>query len=72
MATSVRLPSWPSKEIAIPVNARLYVKKDQCNAWGIAFQTRNELALEMLQLLREWLPEREFLLEADGGYAAKA
>ena len=71
MAISVRLPFWPSKEIAIPVNARLYVKKDQCKAQGMAFKTRNELALEMLQWLTQWLPEREFLLEADGGYGGE-
>lgn len=70
-AISIPIPCWPGRQIAMPVLARLYVKADQCKQEGLTFKTRNELALEMLDLLTQWLPERAFLLLADGGYGGQ-
>lgn len=55
--------SWGTLTLALPVGVRLYRKR---------ISTHLELALEMLQAVAEWLPDREFIVVADGAYSRLA
>ena len=56
-------PPWGGEPLGLPINMRLHRKN------GL---TLIELAIEMVEQIRHWLPEREFLLVADGFYATLA
>jgi hypothetical protein len=66
LSMQVRLPLW-KRVISFPVMARLYRKESDADAEH-PFRTRQELALEMIQKVAEWLPDREIELVADGAY----
>ena len=66
MTMQIRLPRW-KRVITFPVMARLYRKEADADAKH-PFRTRQQLALDMLQLLATWLPDREIELVADGAY----
>ena len=53
-------PPWVGTPIGLPVGCRLHRKSGP---------TTIDLAIEMLQALADWLPERCFALAADGAYA---
>lgn len=55
--------SWGTLSLALPVGLRLYRKRTS---------THIQLAVEMLTALAEWLPEREFMVVADGAYSPLA
>jgi hypothetical protein len=56
-------PPWGGMEISVPVNVRLHTKNGP---------TMPALAAEMMAELAAWLPERSFVLCADGAYATLA
>lgn len=66
----VPIPATRGRFFHIPISLRLYKKEADC-ASRSEFRTRLQLAAEMIQRLREWLPHREIQLVADGAYAAK-
>jgi hypothetical protein len=56
-------PPWGGEPLGLPVNMRLHRKS------GL---TLIELAMEMVEQLHQWLPQRQFRLVADGFYATLA
>lgn len=56
-------PPWGGEPLGLPINMRLHRKN------GL---TLIELAVEMIEQVHQWLPERLFLLAADGFYATLA
>lgn len=54
---------WGTLKLALPVGQRLYRKQAS---------THIKLAVEMLTAVAEWLPEREFVVVADGAYSPLA
>lgn len=63
-------PFFPSRFLHIPILARLYRKEDQCGATD-PFRTRQELLLELVELLASWVGGRRIELLADGAYPSK-
>jgi len=70
MSVIVQVPLWPGRGFAIPISMRLYRNERLCRREHRRFQTKPELALEMIRELALWLPGRTILLHVDGGYAA--
>jgi hypothetical protein len=62
LCVCVRLPGRP-QPVALPVNARLYVKGGPSHV---------ELTAIMVRELAAWLPDRRFRLVGDGAYASLA
>ena len=56
-------PPWGGEPLGLPINMRLHRKNGD---------TLIELAMQMINQLHQWLPERQFLLVADGFYATLA
>lgn len=56
-------PPWGGEPLGLPINMRLHRKKGP---------TLIELAAQMISEVRQWLPERLFLVVADGFYATLA
>ena len=56
-------PPWGGEPLGLPINMRLHRKNGD---------TLIELATQMINQLHQWLPERQFLLVADGFYATLA
>jgi hypothetical protein len=56
-------PPWGGEPIGLPVNMRMHRKKGS---------TLIELAVEMIQEMRDWLGERPFRVVGDGFYATLA
>ena len=56
-------PPWGGEPLGLPINMRLHRKNGQ---------TLIELAMQMINQIHQWLPERLFLLVADGFYATLA
>ena len=65
----VRVPLWEDHVFAVPVLARLYRRKALCRKGRLPFQTKGQLALEMMEKLARWLPGRRLMLLVDGNYA---
>jgi hypothetical protein len=83
----VRLPFWaPTKVFALPFAFRLYVNRQgltkgkkkgkknqgQRRPANPNHRTRPELLVEMLQMLADWFPDRQFVVCADSAYAGKS
>jgi DDE superfamily endonuclease len=76
----VRCPWAPSKVWCLPLLARLYRnrqglakgRKGQKRPRDPQHRTRPELFREMLQLLANWFPERQFLVSGDSAYGGKS
>jgi hypothetical protein len=66
----VPIPRARGRFLHLPISLRLYKKAADC-ARPEEFRTRLQLAADMLQRLRLWLPHREIHLVADGAYAAE-
>jgi hypothetical protein len=60
----VKLPLWPGRWIAIPVNFRLRIKGDP--------RTAVDLMREMIEEFAEWFPQRKLVFCVDGGYSSLA
>jgi hypothetical protein len=56
-------PPWGGEPLGLPINMRLHRKNGD---------TLIELAMQMIDQLHQWLPERQFRLVADGFYATLA
>ena len=56
-------PPWGGEPLGLPINMRLHRKNGD---------TLIELAMQMIGQIHQWLPERQFLLVADGFYATLA
>jgi hypothetical protein len=61
---AVQLPLCPGKVWCLPLLARLHLP-------GKGQPSCVELARQMLATMREWFPQRKFILVGDGAYAAK-
>jgi hypothetical protein len=57
------IPPWGGEPLGLPINMRLHRK----NGPGLI-----ELAKQMLQEVKGWFPERQFMMGADGFYATLA
>ena len=57
------IPPWGSEPLGLPINMRLHRK----NGPGLV-----ELAEQMLQEVKDWFPQRQFMTSADGFYATLA
>lgn len=55
--------SWGTLTVALPIGIRLYRKQGPSHV---------QLALEMLEAVAEWLPDRELMVVADGAYSRLA
>lgn len=67
----IRVRLWGKHDFPIPILARLYRKQKLCLSSGRAFQTKPQMALEMIRTLVQWFPQSPVLLHADGGYASE-
>jgi hypothetical protein len=65
----VHVPLWRGRVFAVPVLARLYRRKALCRRGRVRFETKGELALEMVEKLASWLPGRSIVLLVDGNHA---
>ena len=68
-AITLRLPNWPMRWVLLAVFA-LYRKRGDCKTPDI-FQSRQELAGEMIQRTAQALPEVQLRASADGQYAKR-
>ncbi len=68
LALAVRY--W-GKTYSLPINLRLCRKAADCERLGLAYRTRSELMLQMLQRASEALSGRDLVLLVDGHYATK-
>jgi DDE superfamily endonuclease len=76
----VRCPWAPSKVWCLPLLARLYRnrqglakgRKGQKRPVDPHHRTRPELFREMLQLLANWFPQRQFLVSGDSAYGGRS
>ena len=66
----VPCPFFPQRFLHLPIHARLYRKKDQCDK-NNPFRTRQELLLEMVKQIASWVGERRIELLADGAYPSR-
>ena len=60
-------PFFPQRFLHLPIHARLYRKKDQCDEKN-PFRTRQALLVEMLKQIVSWVGARRIDLLADGAY----
>jgi hypothetical protein len=67
---TMRLPGWPRRWV-FPALFALYRKKNDCSRRD-EFQTRQELAGEMIQTAARALPDVQWRVSADGQYAQQA
>lgn len=63
---------WKNYQVCIPLGLRVYIKEGVAKKLGRDFASRSVLAREMLDFIASSLPQRQFLVLADGGYATKA
>lgn len=62
---------WRGYQLSIPLGISVYLKEEQAKKWGRIYESRSQLARQMLELLVVGMPERTFRLVADGGYATR-
>jgi hypothetical protein len=67
---TMRLPGWSMRWV-FPALFALYRKKGDCSRQD-EFQTRQELAGEMIQIAAEALPDVQWRVSADGQYAQQS
>jgi len=65
----VKLP-WSTRSWALPVITALASSKEYNKANNLRHKTTVDWALQMITLIRRWLPDRMIVLVGDGGYAA--
>lgn len=66
----LRHPLWPDRVLAFPVLVRLYRRLQDCDP-AHPLRTRQQLALDMVRLVRQWVPGRPLLLVADGAFPGR-
>jgi hypothetical protein len=67
---AMRSRRWPNWVIGLPVLFALYRKPKDCDR-AHPFQTRQQIAAQMIRDTRAALPDRTIRIAADGQYAAK-
>jgi len=68
---AMRPKRWPNWVLALPVWFSLYRKRGDCDRKH-PFQTRQQIAAEMIRQTRQALPEGSIRVAADGQYASGA
>ena len=69
-AVTLRLPAWPKTRWVLPVLFALYRKPGDCSG-AHPFQTRQQLAAQMVQNAVKTLPNVHWRIAADGQYATR-
>jgi len=69
-AVTLRLPAWPKTRWVLPVLFALYRKPGDCHRKH-PFQTRQQLAAQMVQNAAKTLPNVHWRVAADGQYATR-
>ena len=69
MMLAVKLP-WSRRYWALPVITTLASSKEYDKDHNQRHKTTVDWALQMITLIRRWVPDRVIVLVADGGYAA--
>ena len=68
LSIALSVPRW-GKTFALPVLVRLYRSEKLCKKESRTFKKKTELAAELIAVLANALPERNFLVLGDAGYA---
>jgi hypothetical protein len=63
---------WKGYEVCVPLRLGVYLKEKVAQKLNRPFVSRSVLARRMLDFIARSLPERQFLVLVDGGYATKA
>lgn len=58
-------------KLALPLGLRIYLKQEVAAKLERPFYGRSELARQMIDFVTSFLPHRQFLIKADGGYSTK-
>lgn len=69
MMLAVKLP-WSRRYWALPVITTLASSKEYDKDHNQRHKTTVDWALQIITLIRRWVPDRVIVLVADGGYAA--
>ncbi len=72
LAVRVRLPCVPGRFFSLPILFRLYLNQKAAAGWRVAYRTRPELAVELLERLCKSVPERRFHAYADSAYGGQS
>jgi hypothetical protein len=72
LAVRVRLPCVPGRFFSLPILFRLYLNQKAAARWRVAYRTRPELAVELLERLCRSVPERRFHAYADSAYGGQS
>ncbi|MBF5046663.1 transposase [Aggregicoccus sp. 17bor-14] len=72
LAVRVQLPCVPGRYFSLPVLFRLYLNKKAAARWRIAYRTRPELAVQLLETLCKAHPQRRFHAYADSAYGGQS
>lgn len=62
---------WPGYGLSIPVGLKLYVKEDIAKNLQVSYQSRSQLAREIIDLIATTLTDYSIRVSADGGYSTK-
>lgn len=72
LAVRVQLPCIPGRFFSLPILFRLYLNQKTAARWHLAYRTRPELAVELLERLCKSVPERRFHAYADSAYGGQS
>lgn len=72
LAVVVRIPWCPERVFSLPVLVRLYLNRKAAAARGLAYRSRPELAVELLEQLGCAHPERRFHVIVDSAYGGQS
>jgi len=61
---------WLKRPWSLPCLMMLWVSEKQCPNFGVRHRTPIKLTMIMLHLLRQWFPDRKFIIVGDGGFAS--
>jgi DDE superfamily endonuclease len=71
LAVRVQLRCIPGRFFSLPILFRLYLNHKAAARWRLAYRTRPELGLELLERLCKSCPERRFHAYADSTYGGQ-
>jgi hypothetical protein len=72
LAVRVQLPCVPGRFFSLPILFRLYLNHKATARWRVAYRTRPELAVQLLECLCKSCPERRFHAYADSTYGGQS
>jgi hypothetical protein len=67
----VPVPRWPSYRLSVPIGVALYLKAPLARRLRVPYQSRSQLARQIVDVVAQTLPRRSIRVIADGGYATK-